>query len=131
MFPTSLLLHKLILSNTLAHRTRATNTSAHHLQQLIRIVRAAPLLVRNNLNALLHLRFLHNLAVSPHAPVGESGRERVGDESGRVQARERDELPAVAHGREARDVGFLVFGLHGRFPVEGGGEVVGESKVEN
>jgi len=43
-----------------------------------------------------------------------------------VEARERDELPAVAQGAEARDVGGLGGGGHGGFPVEGGGEVVGE-----
>lgn len=44
-----------------------------------------------------------------------------------MQAGECDELPAVAHGGEALDVGFLVCGLHGGLPVEGRGEVVGES----
>lgn len=43
-----------------------------------------------------------------------------------MQAGERDELPAVAHGGEAGDVGFLLGGGHGGFPVEGGGEVVGQ-----
>jgi hypothetical protein len=44
-----------------------------------------------------------------------------------VQAGQRDELPAVAELGEAADVGLLVVARHGRLPVEGGGEVVGES----
>ena len=44
-----------------------------------------------------------------------------------MQACEGDELPAVAKLSEALDVGLLVGGGHGALPVEGGGEVVGES----
>lgn len=36
-------------------------------------------------------------------------------------------MPAVAELAEAADVGFLFVAGHGGFPVEGGGEVVGES----
>jgi hypothetical protein len=42
-----------------------------------------------------------------------------------VQACERDELPAVPHFREARDVCLLLVSGHCGLPVEGGGEVVG------
>ena len=44
-----------------------------------------------------------------------------------METGEGDELPAVAELTETFDVGFLVFAGHGGFPVEGGGEVVGES----
>ena len=47
-----------------------------------------------------------------------------------MQAGERDELPAVAEFAEAGDIGFLFGTRHGGFPVEGGGEVVGESVGE-
>ena len=121
------LLSKLILRNTLAHRTSTAHTTTDHLQQLIRVICTTPLLVRNNLHALLHLGFLHNFAVGAHSALRIRGSKRVGDQSRRVQAGERDELPAVTHRGEALDVGFLVGGLHGGLPVEGGGEVVGES----
>ena len=72
-------------------------------------------------------RFLDELSVRTHALLGERFGELVGYQSGRVQAGERDELPAVTQLGEALDVGFLLVAWHGGFPVEGWGEVVGES----
>lgn len=124
----SLLLHKLILRDALPHRTRRAHTATNHLQQLIGVIRARPLLVRDNLHALVHLRLLNHLAISPHTALREVASERVGNQRGAVQARQRDELPAVAHARQALDVGFLLRRLHRRLPVEGGREVVRESE---
>merc|ERR1711939_590291 len=101
---TASLLRKLVLRDTLAHSARRAHTAADHLEQLISVVGARPLLVRDDLDALLHLRLLHDLAVRAHAALRVRARERVADQRRAVQACERDELPAVAHGREALDV---------------------------
>merc|ERR1712176_1441326 len=87
---------ELILSNALAHRRRRRNTTSNHLQQIIRIISTAPLLVRHNLHTTLHLRLLHKLAISAHSLLRECLGECVGDERGLVQTGQRDELPAVA-----------------------------------
>jgi hypothetical protein len=121
---------ELILSNTLPHRTRAAYASLHQPQHLIHIIRTAPFLVQQHIDFLLHLRLLHRLAIRPHPSRREVFRERVRDERGRVETGEGDELPAVAERGEARDVGFLLVGGHGGLPVEGGGEVIGESERE-
>lgn len=83
--------------------------------------------MRNHINLILYFRLLHQLPVRTHPLFCERARELVADEGGGVQAGEGDELPAVAEFAEAVDVGFLFGAGHGGFPVEGGGEVVGES----
>lgn len=82
--------------------------------------------MRHDITADSALLLLDRLAVRTHAPDGVILGELVGDERGLVQAGERDELPAVAQLGETLDVGFLALGVHGRLPVEGGGEVVRE-----
>lgn len=104
---------KLSLSHLLTHGRRARNTSGNHLQHVIDVVRAGPLLVSNHVDSILHLRLLNQRAISLHAVLGEVLRKGVGDEGGRVQARKGDELPAVAELAEARNVGFLLLTGHG------------------
>lgn len=118
---------ELILRNALPHRTRTTHAALHHLQQLIDIIGTTPLLMLDHVHTAIHLGFLDQLPVRPHALLAVCLGELVRDERRGVQARERDELPAVAELREPLDVGLLLGAGHGRFPVEGGGEVVCES----
>ena len=73
-----------------------------------------------------YLRFLDDLAIGPHALLGVGLGEGIGNKRRLVQAGERNELPTVAERGEALDVGFLLVARHGRFPVEGGREVVGK-----
>src|SRR5690606_16804592 len=87
-------LFKLVLGNALPHRGRAAKAAGHHLLQLIHVVRPAPLLVLHHVDAQVDLRLLHQLAVRPHALLAESACESVADQRRRVQARQRDELPA-------------------------------------
>ena len=119
---------KLILRHTPTHRRRATHTASNHLQHLIRIRGTAPLLMLDHIDTELHLGLLHQLAIRTHALLRVGARKAVADQRRRVQARERDELPAVAELGEAADVRLLLVARHGRLPVEGGGEIVGESK---
>lgn len=119
---------ELILRDTLPHRTRGAHTTGNHPQQLIRIVGAAPLLMRDDVDLAVHLGLLDQFAVGAHALLAEGRAELVRDERRGVQAGERDELPAVAEGRKALDVRFLLVAGHGRLPVERGREVVCEPK---
>ena len=122
-------LFELILRDTLTHRRGRADTARHHLLQLVDVRGAAPLLVLDHVDAELHLGLLDELAVRAHPLLGVGPGEPVADERRRVQARQRDELPAVAQRRQAADVRLLLGAGHGRLPVEGGGEVVCESCV--
>jgi len=73
-----------------------------------------------------YFRLLDDLTIGPHALLGVGLGEGIGHKRRLMQAGERDELPAVTKRGEALDVGFLLVARHGRFPVEGGREVVGE-----
>jgi hypothetical protein len=117
---------ELILRHALPHRTRAAHATLHHLQQLIDIVRARPLLMLDHVAARVHLRLLHQLAIRAHPLPAVRLRELIADQRGGVQARKRDELPAVAQLREALDVRLLLGARHGRLPVERGRQVVRE-----
>jgi len=75
---------KLILSNTLAHRTRRAYTTLYHLQKLIDVIRARPLLMLDHIHTAFHLWLLHQLAVSAHALSAVGVRELVGNQSGGV-----------------------------------------------
>ena len=79
---------ELIFCNALAHRTRATDASTNHLQQLIRIVGTAPLLVREHITADLALAALHELDVCLHALSRIRARKEVADVRVRVQTAE-------------------------------------------
>ena len=118
---------ELVLSNTLTHRRRRAHTTAHHLQQVVNIVGSTPLLVRKNLDLVLRLGLLDDLAICAHALLGIRFGEGVGHERGLVQTREGDELPAVAESTQALDVSFLLIARHRALPIEGGGEVVSQS----
>ena len=83
----------------------------------------------DDVDAQLNLGLLDELAVGAHADLGVGAGEAVAGEGRGVQARQGDELPAVAQGGEAADVRLLLVAGHGRLPVEGRGEVVGESIV--
>lgn len=80
----------------------------------------------DDVDTLLHLGLLHELAVGAHAVLGEGLGELVRDKRGGVQAGQGDELPRVAELAETLDVGLLLVAGHGLLPVEGGGQVVGE-----
>lgn len=82
--------------------------------------------MRDNVDAIGHLRFLYELSVGAHALLCVRLGECVGDEGSCVQTGQGDELPGVAEGAKALDVGFLFVAGHGLLPVEGGGEVVGK-----
>ena len=113
-------LRKLLLRDTFPHRTRAAHSTRNHSQEIIRIICATPLLMCYYITPTLHLRLLDQLAVSAHALLRERTTELVRDQCRGVQARQCDELPAVAQLAEALDIGFLVGGAHGCFPVERG-----------
>lgn len=66
---------KLILRNPLTHRTRRAHPPSNHLQQVIHIIRARPLLMRHHINLVLHFRLLHQFSVSLHAVL----RKRLGE----------------------------------------------------
>lgn len=84
--------------------------------------------MRDNIDLALYLRLLDKLSIRTHTLLGKSFGELVTDEGGSMQTGERDELPAIAEFGEALDVSFLFVTGHGRFPVEGWGEVIGESE---
>lgn len=110
---------ELILSHALAHGTGTADATGDHLEQVIDVVGAAPFLMLDDVDLALHLGLLDQLAVGAHATLGEGLCELIRDQCRRVQAGERDELPAVAEVGQSLDVGFLVLGGHGGFPVEG------------
>ena len=83
--------------------------------------------MRYHINLAFHLWFLDQLPIRTHALLGKRLAELVGDEGGGVEPGKGNELPAVAEGAQPGNVRFLFGAGHGRFPVEGGGEVVGES----
>lgn len=115
---------ELVLRNALPHRGGAAHAAGDHLLQLVDVRGAAPLLVLDHVDAALHLGLLHKLAVRAHAAGRVRPRKLVADERRRVQARQRDELPAVPQRRQAPDVRLLLVARHRRLPVEGRGEVV-------
>jgi hypothetical protein len=117
---------ELILSNTLAHGTGTANTAAHHLKQVIRVVGTTPFLVCDNVDTVVHLWLLDQLAVCSHALLGIGLGELIGDEGGLVETGEGNELPAVAELCETLNVGLLLVAGHGGLPVEGWGEIVGQ-----
>jgi hypothetical protein len=118
---------ELRLGDTLAHGTGTADATGDHLEQVVDVVCATPLLVGDHVDLVLHLGFLDQLAVRAHAALREGPRELVRDQCRRVQARKRDELPAVAEVGESLDVRFLVLRCHGGFPVEGWRKVVCQS----
>lgn len=120
-------LFKLILGDTLTHGGSTANAAGNHLLQLVDVGGATPLLVLDDVDALLNFWFLNELAVGAHADLAVGAGELVADEGGGVEAGEGDELPAVAEGGETTNVGLLLVSRHGCLPVEGGGEVVSES----
>lgn len=84
--------------------------------------------MRDDVDLVLHLRLLDEFAVGTHAALGEALGERVADECRAVQARQCDELPAIAQSCETLDVRLLLVARHRLLPVEGWGEVVCESR---
>lgn len=122
-------LFELILCDTLAHSTCATDTTSDHLQHLIDIVSTTPFLMGNNINLVLDLWLLNKLAISTHALLRVRLGEGVADEGGGVQASKGNELPAVAELSETLDVSLLLGGGHGLLPIERGGKVVGQSII--
>lgn len=119
---------ELVFSNALTHGSRTANTARHHLEHLINVVRAAPFLVFDDIDPVIHLGLLDQLAVRPHALLAVRLGELVADERRGVQTGQRDKLPAVAQLGKAADIRLLFRTGHGRLPVERGGEVVGESE---
>lgn len=109
---------ELVLSHTLAHSSSAAHTTRDHLEQVIDVVGTTPLLVGDDVNALLHLGLLDQLAVGAHAVLGIGLGELVGDERGGVQTGQGDELPAVTQLAETLDIGLLLIARHGFLPVE-------------
>lgn len=121
---------ELVLGDTLAHGAGARDAAGDHLEELVAVVGAAPLLVLDDVDAAVHLGLLDELAVGAHAVLGVGAGELVADEGRRVQAGQGDELPAVAQRGQAADVRLLLVAGHGRLPVERGGEVVSEPEGE-
>lgn len=119
---------KLVLGDTFTHRTRTRDTTSDHLEELVAVVCSAPLLVLHHVDGTVHLGLLDQLAVGAHAVLRVGLGELVADQRGRVQAGQRDELPAVAQGGQASDVGLLLVARHGGFPVEGRGQIIRESE---
>lgn len=111
---------ELVLGNTLTHGTRGADTARDHLEQVVHIIGTTPLLMRDNIDLAFHLGLLDQLAVGTHAALRECLGELIRNQRRRVQTRECNELPAVAELGEPLDVGFLILGGHGGFPVEGG-----------
>lgn len=116
---------KLILRDALAHSSGTAHAAGDHLLQLVDVGSAAPLLVAHDVDARGHLGLLDELAVGAHALAGVGAGEGVAGQRRRVQARQRDELPAVPQRGQPPDVRLLLVARHGRLPVEGGREVVG------
>merc|ERR1711977_364163 len=103
---------KLILRDTLPHRTSTANPTLHHLQQLIHIVRPTPLLMLNDIHTPIHLRFLHQFAIRPHPLLTIRLSELIANQRRRMQTRERNELPAIAQLAQTLDI-CLLLGVHG------------------
>lgn len=118
---------ELILRHTFTHGARAAHAARDHFQEVVDVVGAAPLLVGDDVDLVLHLGLLDEFAVGAHAALRKGLGEGVGDQGGRVQAGQGDELPAVTQLGQPLDVGLLVLGRHGRLPVETRREVVRES----
>ncbi|KAJ6443327.1 protein kinase SNF1 [Purpureocillium lavendulum] len=97
-------LFELILGDALAHGGGGADAAGDHLLELVDVGGAAPLLVLDHVDAELHLGLLDELAVGAHAVLAVGAGEAVADEGRRVQAGERDELPAVAERGEAADL---------------------------
>lgn len=83
--------------------------------------------MRHDVDLVLHLGLLDQLAIRPHTLLRVGLGKDVGDQRRGVEAGEGDELPTVAELGEAIDVRLLLVARHGRLPVERGGEVVRES----
>lgn len=118
---------ELILSNSSTHRGSRADPTSQHGQHRVDIARARPLLMRHDIVLAVHLGLLNHLTIRPHAVLSVGSGEVVRDEGVGMQASEGDELPAVAELAEALNVRLLLVAGHGGLPVEGGGEVVGES----
>lgn len=118
---------ELIFCDTLAHRSRRTNTAGHHLQHVVDIVGTTPLLMCKHVDLVLSLRLLDDLAVSTHAVLGVRLGEGIGHESSLVQTSEGDELPAVAESGKTLDVRLLLIARHSALPIEGWRKVVRKS----
>ena len=115
---------ELILSHAFTHCTRRTDTTLHHLEALIHIIGPRPFLMLDHIHPAFHLRFLDQLPISPHPIPGKRLAELMADQRRGVQARQRDELPAITQLRQPEDVGRLLGGRHGRLPIERRGQIV-------
>jgi len=79
---------KLRLGDTLAHRRRARDTARHRHQQLVHILGAGPLLVREDIAPDIALATLHELDICLHAFRAVCAREKIGDVRVAMQAAE-------------------------------------------
>ena len=109
---------ELILRHPLSHRTRTAHTTRHHLQHIIHVIGAAPLLVRHHVDLFIHFWFLDQFTVRTHSLLPERLGELVRHQSGLVETCECNKLPAVAKLGETLDVSFLIGGFHGGLPVK-------------
>lgn len=119
---------ELILSDTGTHGSGRADTTSDHLLELVNVGGATPLLVLDDVDLLVHLGLLHQLAVGAHADGAVGLGELVADQGGGVKTGEGDELPAVSELGEAADISLLLSAGHGALPVERGRKVVGEPR---
>ena len=122
---------KLVFGDPLAHCCGAADAARDHLLELVDVIGAAPLLVLHHVDSAFGLGLLYQLAVRPHPHLAEGLGELIAGERRRVQACQRNELPAVAQLRESPDIRLLLVPRHSRLPVERGREIVREPARRN
>src|SRR5690606_32851277 len=61
---------ELVLSDTSTHSASTADTASQHHQHIVNVVGTTPLLMRHNLDAVLHLWFLNEFTIGSHADLG-------------------------------------------------------------
>ena len=92
-----------MLGRVAAHGARGARPARDSLDHAVGVAGAAPLLVRQHVDAQLLFAPLDQAHVGFHARLAEVARELRGDEARRVQSRERDELQDKARRRQVPD----------------------------
>eukprot|EP00128_Syssomonas_multiformis_P016434 Colp12_sorted_trinity150504_noHs@9148 len=125
LMPNLVLIGKLLLSDTLAHRACGEETTLGSLEGGIDEVRAGPCLVSKSLDAVGTLLSLNALDVGHHATLGIVTSEKVDRKTCAVETSKGNELPHEAELAEIPDVGSDLLVVHASLvPVERGREVV-------
>mmetsp|Transcript_40457 Transcript_40457/g.104674 ORF Transcript_40457/g.104674 Transcript_40457/m.104674 type:complete len:452 (-) Transcript_40457:157-1512(-) len=121
---------ELRLGDASAHDACGGLATGDDVAHLVDDLGAAPLLVRQGLDAELALLALDELHVGRGAALGVVAGEEVDAEGIAMETGEGDELPAEAQLRQVPDEGFHLGIRHaGAVPVEGGAKVVGQHLV--